>query len=170
VGKPSLKVTSDFTETFNRTIEKFKNDAVLIGVPEADTTRNENDAITNAALLAIAEFGSPANNIPPRPVLAIGIRKAAPEIAEQFKQAAIKSLKIGFSALSVYYNRAGIIASNSVKKVINDQEGIEGPAESTIRSRLSRGFKGTKALIVTGQLRNSITYVVKARTKCRKST
>lgn len=163
--KPTLKVTSDFTEDFNAMIKKFKNDSVLIGIPEDDTNRSQKagneEPITNAAILAINEFGSPANNIPARPVMSIGIKNAAGPIAEEFKKAAVSALKIGVRALKTYYERVGIIASNSVKKAINDQEGISSPAESTIASRRARGFKGTKALIVTGQMRNAISYVVK---------
>lgn len=167
MSKPSLKVTTDFTKEFNETIKRFKNDDVLIGIPEEDTVRSfdpkdkQSGEITNAAILAINEFGSPLNNIPPRPVMAIGIRNAKDGIAEQFKQAAIQTLQKGFSALDIFFNRAGLIASNSVKKAINDQEGFDGPAESTLESRRARGFKGTKSLIVTGQMRNAITYVVR---------
>ena len=34
-------------------------------------------------------------------------------------------------------------------------------SDATLETRESEGFKGTKALIVTGQMRNAITYVVK---------
>ncbi len=140
MSKPSLKVTSDFQEDFNRVIKEFKNDEVLVGIPEDTSERNEEDpgAITNAALLAINEYGSPANNIPPRPVLAA-------------------------DALFQGYERVGIIAANSVKKAINSQEGIEEPAVSTILARRARGFKGTKALVVTGQMRNAITSVTRTK-------
>lgn len=165
MSKPTLTVTSDFTKEFNETIKGFQSDAVLIGIPEEKTDRKPGDKgedgpINNATLLAINEFGSPVNNIPPRPVMAIGIRNAQEEIAEQFKQATKSALKTGISALQVYYNRAGLIASNAVKKAINAQEGFDGPAESTLAARKSAGFKGTKALIVTGQMRNAITYVI----------
>jgi hypothetical protein len=95
--------------------------------------------------------------------MAIGIRKAKDEIAEQFRQAAVNALKQGFAALDTYFERAGIIASNSVKKVINSQEGIKGPSEATLAARKAQGFKGTKALVVTGQMRNAITYVVRGK-------
>lgn len=163
-SKPTLTVTSDFTENFNKVISKFKNDVVLVGIPAVDAERDVTDQavspINNAALLAINEFGSPQQNIPARPVMSIGINNAQDEIADQFKKAAKDALSNGLSALSRYYNRIGIIASNSVKKAINSQEGIDGPAESTLASREARGFKGSKALIVTGQMRNAITYVV----------
>ena len=164
--KPSLKVTADFTEDFNKAVAKFKNDAVLVGVPAEDASRDlnpnnkEEAPINNATILAINEFGSPINNIPPRPVMAIGIRDAQDSIAEQFANAAKNVLSKGLSALTQYYERAGIIASNSVKKAINNQTEIDPPAEATLKAREAQGFKGTKALIVTGQLRNSITYVV----------
>lgn len=154
-------VTKDFTGNFNDIIKKFKNDAILVGIPESKNERREDDEINNATLLAINNFGSPANHIPPRPVMQIGLRNARDEISEQFKKGAIEALSKGISALSIYYNRAGIIASNSIKKAINDQMGFPGPAASTLAGRKAKGFKGTKSLIVTGQMRNAITYVVK---------
>lgn len=159
--KPTLTVTKDFVDGFNNTINKLKKDKVLVGVPEDGANRSVGDNINNASILAINHFGSEANNIPPRPVLTIGIRLAQEEIAEQYRLAAAAALEQGPRALDTYYNRAGIIASNSVKKVINDQTDIAGPAESTLDARAARGFKGTKSLLVTGQLRNSITYVVR---------
>jgi hypothetical protein len=164
MSKPSLKVTADFTKDFNDIVKKFKNDAVLVGIPEVKSNRKIEEGeepINNAALLAINQFGSPMNNIPPRPVMTIGIKNAQAEIAEQFKQAAKNALSKGLEALSIYYNRAGIIASNAIKKAINSQEGIAPPSASTLAARESKGFKGTKSLIVTGQMRGAITYVLR---------
>lgn len=161
MSKPTLTVTSDRTKEILMTLKKFKKDPVLVGIPQSDTKRKEDEPIGNAALLFINNFGSPANNIPPRPVMEIGIKVAKEQIAAEFKKAIIEGLSKGVGALNTYYNRAGMIASNSIKKVINDQIGIDEPAESTIAGRVSRGFKGTKALIVTGQMRNAITWVVK---------
>lgn len=159
--KPTLTVTSDFTDDFNEIIKRFKNDDVLVGIPEIDPSRKEISPINNATLLALNNFGSPANNIPARPVMEIGIRNAESDIAEAFKAAAKNVLSEGLSALLPAYTRIGIIASNSVKKAINSQEGIEGPSPATLKARESHGFKGTKALVVTGQMRNAITYVVR---------
>ncbi len=159
--KPVLQVTSDFTKGFNAVVKKFKRDDILVGIPEDETARKEDAPINNATILAINEFGSPSNGIPPRPVMAIGIKNAQEEITAQFKQAAVQALSKGVAALSPAYNRVGIIASNSIKKVINSQEGIAPPAPSTLDAREAKGFKGRKALLVTGQMRNAITYVVK---------
>lgn len=163
-----MKVTLDRTEELKTAISQLRSDAVLIGIPEAKGPRGAGDQheveggaiMNNAALLAINEFGSEEAHIPPRPVMKLGIGAAKEAIAAEFKKAAQNVLSKGMAALETYYERAGIIASNSVKKQINSQEGIDAPAEATLAARRAKGFKGVKALIVTGQLRNAITYVV----------
>lgn len=166
VVKPTLTVTKDFTKDFFELVGRYKKDSVVVGIPEAEDSREGDDAdIGNAQILAMNHFGSEANNIPPRPVLEIGIRKAQPAIAAEFKNIAMLSLKKGLKGLEQGLERVGIIASNSVKNVINTQDGIAPPSEATLNARkylTKTGFKGVKALLVTGQLRNSITYVVKS--------
>lgn len=165
MSKPYLKVTSDFTEDFKKVITRFKNDQVLVGIPEGKAARS--GAINNATLLAINNFGSPANNIPARPVMQNGMDNCKEELAQAYKNAVKNALSKGLASLEIYYERAGIIASNSIKKAITDQDfegggdNNEGPAESTLAARKSKGFRGTKSLIVTAQMRNSITYIVK---------
>ena len=132
MAKPTLTVTSDFTREFTEIVNRFKNDNVLVGIPDDEErkknpTARKKEVITNAALLAINNFGSPLNNIPPRPVMDIGIRNAQDPIAEQYKKAVQETLQRGIPALDQYYERAGIIASNSIKKAINDQEGFDPP-------------------------------------------
>ena len=151
-----VTVKEDFTEKFNQIVKSFKKDAVLVGIPEEQGQRKETSPINNAALLAINQFGSAAQNIPARPVMTIGIKNAQGEIAEQFKLAVQRTFSEGAAALNTYYQRAGIIASNAIKKAINSQDGIAPPADSTLESRKSKGFSGTKALIVTGQMRNAL--------------
>lgn len=160
MSEPFLKVTSDFTAEFNETIKRFKRDAVLVGIPEEETGRKEGE-INNATILAINEFGSEDAGIPARHPMSTGITLAQDAIAEELKKGAQAALTKGFSALDTYYKRAGFIASSSVKKVINDQTDFVPLSESTLAARRSKGFKGTKALIVTAQTRNAITFVIK---------
>lgn len=162
MSAPYLKITSDFQKEFNNIVKAFKKDAVLVGIPQNDKTREEGAGINNATLLAINNFGSPGQNIPARPVMSIGIRNAQEPIAAEFKKAAQKVFTQGRRALETYYERAGIIASNAIKKAITSQEGIDPPAATTLAARKRNGFSGTKALIVTAQMRNAITYVVKS--------
>ena len=161
MSKPFVKI-EDFTDAFTNSLKAIQHKKVLVGIPEDENQRTSDPGspIGNAALLFINNFGSPANNIPPRPVMNIGIFAAQDEITEQMKLAATNAFKKDGSVMNRYYERAGIVASNSIKRVINDQIGIESPAESTLKRREAEGFKGTKALIVTAQMRNAITYVV----------
>lgn len=163
--KPFMKVTSDFTSDFNAIIKRFRNDEVLVGIPESEASRDHADGesvgVNNATLLAINNFGSPQNNIPARPVMQNGIKNADARIVDQFRQAAKSGLTSGADGLDVFYNRAGIIASTSIKKAINDQDFDDEPAPATLAIRRAHGFKGTKSLIVTGQMRNAITYVLR---------
>lgn len=162
--KPSLVIV-DNHKAFQETIERFKKDAILVGIPESDEERDNDDPINNATLLAINHFGSPANNIPPRQPMSIGIKKAQPKIFEQFKLCAREALSKGPAALQRRYEMIGSIAANAVKKAITDQDGIQAPSEATLKARQyigKTGFKGTKALLVTGQMRNAITYVVQS--------
>jgi hypothetical protein len=169
--KPYFKLSKDTTKQFNETINRFRNDKVLVGIPVEDNGRKpehgETQPIGNAALLALTNFGSAVGNIPAWPVMSLGIHAAQDSIAEQFKicaQQVLSSLKNGtssLSALDVYYNRAGIIASNSIKKVINAQDGAPALSPHTLAARKAQGFKGEKRGIVTGQMRNAITYIVR---------
>ena len=152
----------DFTKAFMSGIKSLKKYETLVGVP-AEKSNRQDDGINNATILAINEFGSPANNIPSRPVLTIGLRLASDAVTNEMKNAILVGLKKGGDAVLPFYERAGLIASQSVKNVINNQIDIEGPAASTLEGRARRGFKGNKALIVSGQLRNSITWVVKGK-------
>lgn len=160
--KPTLTVSKDFTKDFNDIIKRFRHDAVVVGIPQSDTPRKGDEPINNATLLALANFGSPVNNIPPWPIMQTGIENAKDEIADSFRSACISALKSGFPAVTNHYERAGLIASNSIKKVINEQENVpdDKPEATTLAARKSRGFKGQKYWLVTGQMRNAITYVL----------
>lgn len=161
MSKTNVKVTKDITKEILANIKKFRFDKVLVGIPEEKSDRKEEEGPSNAYLLAIHEFGSPQNNIPPRHPLATGMRLAKDEIAKELSKAAAAFLSAGTAAVDKYYDRAGLIAASSVKRVINDNIDMPEPPKATLKSRQSKGFEGTKSLVVTGQLRNAITWVVK---------
>ena len=132
---------------------------VLVGVPESKAPRKD-EPITNAALAYIHENGSPARNIPARPFLRPGIAMVKGEIVKLLQEVASKALDGKKDMALSYLKRVGFAAVKGVQAKITD--GPFAPlAQSTLASRRSRGFKGTKPLIVTGQLRRSITYVIR---------
>lgn len=135
---------------------------VLVGVPEEKTERKNDSEISNAALAYIQDKGSPTQNIPPRPFLEPGIQDAKEPIAEGMRKAAEAALDGNKGAVVANLNRVGLVASTAVKLKINN-----GPfvplKPATLAARRRHGFAGTKPLIVSGALRNSITYVLRRR-------
>lgn len=154
---------------------------VLVGIPSQNTDRKEpGDPVDNAMLGYLHENGSPVRNIPARPFLVPGIKAVQPEIAERLRRAALGGLIGDPAEVRRQMGAAGQVAVSSVKATIN--AGIEPPlSKATLEARARRGRKGAikelanrtagiapstqlaKPLIDTGQLRNSITYVLRKK-------
>jgi hypothetical protein len=163
---------------------------VMVGVPAEEALRKpepgEKGNINNAFLAYIHEHGSPEANVPPRPFLRPAIEEMRPEIVTRLLKIGRAALKGDVDAVTKGYHMLGLRAQNKVRAKIN--EGVPPPlADSTLRARARRGRKGAavelqrraglaqpvspaalmagmdnaKPLIDTGQLRNSITYVIR---------
>ncbi|WP_232317463.1 hypothetical protein [Ralstonia sp. NT80] len=161
-----------------KTISALATKEVLVGVPQANDERKDDEPINNAAIGYIMETGSPVNNVPARPHLVPGIQDVQEEVADQLQKGAVAALSGSQSGVTKALNAAGMIGQRGVRAKITD-----GPftplAESTLRARARRGRKGAakelasraagnepdnanaKPLIDTGQYRQSITYVVR---------
>ena len=155
---------------------------VLVGVPQERAPR-KGTPINNASLAYIHEFGSPAVNIPPRPFLFPGVRKAQRDIIAVMADGARRALQGERGAADDTLERVGIIARNSAVREITDPEPpFTRLKDATVRARLRRTQAGRRQLrqlkkvgtpigtwaaanihplIDTGQLRASITYVVR---------
>ncbi len=133
---------------------------VLVGVPQENDARKGTDemVMNNATLAFIHDRGSPAANIPARPFMQPGITRVKNRLINEMHDAAATVLQGGED--TVAFDNAGLIAQRSIRAVIND--GPPPPLEdSTIAARKRRGRLSEKPLVDTGQLRNSITYVVR---------
>ena len=155
-----MKITIDKVGQVLKSIHSLETNCVLVGIPQDKNARNDGQ-MTNASIGYIQENGSSANNIPARPFLIPGVEKVNKEAAEIMGQGATDALSGGDVMKSL--TKAGILASSSVKKTLQAGEGFEPLSDSTLAQRKAKGFKGTKPLIRTGQLRNSITFVVKGK-------
>ena len=155
----TLKVVKDDLKKVLTSINQLQKKTVLVGTPENKTQRSD-EPINNASLAYIHNFGSPKRNIPARPYLIPGIEKVKEKIAKEFKLAALNAFK-NPDSINQSYERVGLIAQASVKNTLIAGEGFEALAESTIKAREKKGFKGTKPLIRTGSLLNSTTYVIR---------
>jgi len=157
----SVRVTQDNLKAVLANVRSFGSKHVLIGIP-SDENKRDDGPIGNAQLGYIHENGSPANNIPPRPFLKPGVAAAKDKCLGVLKNAA----KAGFkdpAAIDKGLNASGLIGQASVKNTLRAGEGFAPLKPATIAARKRKGAKGKKPLIRTGQLLNSITYVVREK-------
>ena len=159
----SIKIVKDGVAALQNRLKELTKDKVFVGVPDGGGSRDDGK-MTNAQLAYIHEFGSPANNIPARPFLTAGIQAGKDSILVHMKKASTDILagKDGQASL----NKAGLAGQAAVKKYIVAGEGFSPLKAQTLKRREAArksGVAGSKPLIDTGQLLNSITYVIRQK-------
>jgi hypothetical protein len=176
----SVKQMRDNSAAIKQAFKALQTQHVLVGIPEDKSARKAEDGapIGNAALGYIAEHGSPANNIPARPLLRPGIKSILPDARELLRDAARQAAHGNAGAVMTNFNKIGLLAVNAVRAmfVANDWAPLSSKtleARSRKENMGQRRKKGqalppprrSNPLIVTGQLRKAITYVVRGRGK-----
>jgi len=160
--KPSSKIVTDNFDKLLNNLSKLKEKAVFVGVP-SDTSENREDSgfINNATLAYINQNGSPAQNIPARPFMTIGMNNAKQPVINSLKRSAQNATSIkNMESIEIGLGLAGTIAESSIKAAINSniQPAL---APATIAARQRAGKTRTNTLVDTGALRNSIKYVIR---------
>lgn len=158
----TLTITKDTVAAVMASIKQLTGNQVLIGIPDS-TAGREDGPISNAAIGYIQENGSPAANIPARPFLVPGVNAARDACIAALRTGAKKALDGDKSAGDAALNVAGLKAQSSVRRTLTAGDGFASLAPSTLAARRARGRTGTRPLVDSGQLRNSITYVVRSR-------
>lgn len=87
---------------------------VLVGIPAEDSDRDD-VPFGNAGIGYINEYGSPAQNIPPRPHLVPGVKSVEDQTMPQLKAAAQAALDGNAARAERALNRAGTVAARGVK-------------------------------------------------------
>ena len=178
--KNALKLIVDNLSSLEGNFKSLTSKEVLVGVPEEKTARQNTKEPNNAMLAYVHDNGSPAQNIPARPFMNPGILRAKEPIAAIFKRGATRCLDGDKAALTKTLNEAGLTAQASIRAVINEgippalksgtlkariraRRGAKGAAAELERRRLglAEGVDLAKPLVNTGQLRNSINYVIR---------
>lgn len=157
-----VTVTRDMLDKIMASLAAMGGKRVLIGIPAPENGRNDG-VIGNAALGYVHERGSGVRNIPARPFLVPGVQAAEPLTLKTLKVTAQQMLAGKSEAIDRGLNAAGLIAQSSVKRTLKAGEGFAPLAPATLAARRRKGFRGESPLIRTGQLLNSITYVVRER-------
>lgn len=161
----TLVVVRDRVPEMIAAVEALTLKELLVGIPAATAARTPEEGeapIDNATLGYIHEFGAPAANIPARPFLIPGLQAARDRVGKRLQKAAEAALDGKLDDIDAQYDAAGLIAQSAVRARITD-----GPfvplAPATIAKRRARGRQGTSPLLDTGQLRRSVTYVVRTQ-------
>lgn len=148
-----MSIKSDLAKVQKQFLELAKKE-VVVGIPQESNSKR--GKITNAELLFIHEHGSPIKNIPPRPVLKPAIENNKDKIKylyqEEFKN--LMSLKSNPNFL----NELGLFSQNAIRDRFTNND-WQPLMEATIEKKGS-----SNPLIDTGELRKSITYVVRNST------
>ena len=177
-----LTIKTDKMDALMKGLKALKSKDVLVGVPADKTTRSDDTAMNNATIAYINDQGSPIHNIPARPFMRPGIKSVQDKITARFKRAALAALDGRRSGVEEELMAAGLVAQNGIKDIITAGN-FEPLALSTVRARAKRGSAGalaeiqsrdagnapnsenTRPLIDTGQLRNSISFVIRGKGK-----
>jgi hypothetical protein len=162
--KPStVRLVIDNTDQVFRAMNSLTSREVLVGIPAGASARGES-GINNATIGYIQDTGSPVANIPARPWLAPGIKDARTAIVKRLKQMGQQVLRDPGTDIDLYLSAIGLETVSAVRARITS--GPFAPlAASTLRARRAAGFAGTRPLIVTGQFRNAVNYVLRDKPK-----
>lgn len=184
-----VKITVDRVPELLDALDALTKQQVLIGIP-GDGEQREGE-VSNALLGYVHEYGNPAQNIPARPFLRPAADQVKGQVVEMFAQAARAVMDGKSEAANKSLNAAGQLGVNTAKAIMNAGEGFAPLTEAAMKSRLYRAMKGkglvrtdnlknwqkakekllktrqryslegATPLVDTGQLRNSITFVVR---------
>lgn len=175
-----VTITKDSVKEVLKTIRDLTNKRVLVGIPESADARPEGKA-GNALIGYVQENGCPELNIPARPFLVPGVQNATEESTRILKRAGVAALQGDGSEVDNRLNQVGLMCAASVKDKM-DTGPFKPLADSTLEARVRKGGgsqvgakeelesrregnpPGTdlaQPLIDTGNLQNSITYVIR---------
>lgn len=143
-----------------KNMQKIKQVDVLVGIPQAKSSRpSDGEKINNAELLFIHTHGSPLRGIPARPVLEPALEEKTTRltIIQYLKRAIEYYLNDDLVKMKKELERAGMIGQNAARGwFVNPNNGWAPNKPATIKAKGS-----DRPLIDTGEMRKAITYVVR---------
>jgi len=117
-------------EYLAKALEMLGRKELIVGIPAEKNERSGDSPIGNAAIGYIHEFGSAAQNIPPRPHLMAGVLEHKEEIiklmrgcARDVMAAAVPARGNVMPTINTYYHNIGRMVRDSIKNKI--QEGLQ---------------------------------------------
>lgn len=140
-----------------RTMRRSRNN-----VSNSAHSQYENANTNNLAQeLYRASMGSPAGNLPPRPIIEPALEANMSEIEKRLKGAIDAFLQGNEEAGATKLKNIGMYCQNVVRKWFTDDRNNWVPLSPyTKRMKAKRGKSKDNPLIDTGEMRKSITYVL----------
>jgi len=146
-------------------LKELHSTDVLVGIPEENSARNPDGSrpdggpVDNVDLLYIHSNGSPLQGIPARPVLEPAMSANAERLGEMLDKAADAAMDGSADGMRRALESAGMAGQNAARAWFTDPRNGWAPnAPETVRRKGS-----SRPLIDTGELRKSITYVVRKK-------
>lgn len=127
---------------------------------QIDNGMNFNDARKKAHQMFIMSHGSPAYRIPPRPIIEPAIEANSEKINEKLLKSLKSFLNFDLEQGVNELKKTGMFAQNKVRSWFTDSRN-GWPPNSPLTIKAKKGKD--RPLIDTGELRKSITYVVKKK-------
>ncbi|MHB9319954.1 hypothetical protein ACP3TG_12665 [Phytobacter diazotrophicus] len=166
--RSGASITGDNAEAILDALRQLSGTDVLVGIPEGNAPR-EDGQLNNAEIGYLQSTGATVEidgetvTLSPRPFLEMGIEDSQVRTTAHLKAAAQYALEGNAEAAARELERAGIIASDSAKAVIESGDRLAPLSEKTIQKRREAKppIAGDKPLRARGYLLRSITYVVR---------
>jgi len=166
---------------FIKRLQSLRKMKILVGIPEANSTRKKGKKINNAALLYLHTKGSPLRNLPSRPVIepALEAQDNADKISDDLREVAKMIIDGEFAKAKSFMGVTGQDAVNIIKAWFDDpRNNWEPNKDATVKAKLRKtrrslkwrkkkfeeyeaGTEGiNKVLVDTAQMKNAIVYVI----------
>ncbi|MDI2595019.1 hypothetical protein POF45_26875 [Pseudomonas sp. 681] len=158
----SMKITTDNVAKVLASIQELASKQVLAGIPASTADRDDGSPLNNAQIGYIQNYGSPAQNIPGRDFMESGIELVQESINDHLKKAATAAVNGNSEKVDVELNATGLVAQAGLRARINSGD-FAPLSKRTLAARRRRGRTGIKPLIDKGELRNSLTYVIRKK-------
>lgn len=141
--KSGVSIRLDTAQSILDALKAIAKKEVLVGIPEEDSPR-EDVPFGNAGIGYLNEYGSAAQNIPPRPHLIPGVKSVEDQTVPALKVAAQAALEGKDSAAMSALNQAGRLGVQGVHRFITAAD-FTPLSDSTVEARARRKRKGAKA-------------------------
>ena len=124
---------------FIKRLQSLRKMKILVGIPEANSTRKKGKKINNAALLYLHTKGSPLRNLPSRPVIepALEAQDNADKISDDLREVAKMIIDGEFAKAKSFMGVAGQDAVNIIKAWFDDpRNNWEPNKDATVKAKL----------------------------------